>query len=177
MIGERTGAMIFRYWLKRILQGVVLTVAVLYFLIDVLFLSIIKIIFKHLANISVVIRVSAWIASLGPYPTLALFLIPIILLEPVKPVTAYLVATGHAVYGVLVIIVGEAIKIAVVERMFQMNRDKLMSIPAFAWAYNLIMPWLDYLRALPAWQAVLKRYEAAKAAVRGIIASWRKRSS
>jgi hypothetical protein len=168
--------MTFRYWLKRILKGVALTVAVLYFLIDVLFLSIIKFIFKHLANIPVIIRVSAWIASLGPYPTLALFLIPIILLEPVKPVAAYLVATGHAVYGVLIIIVGEAIKIAVVERMFQMNRDKLMSIPAFAWAYNLVMPWLDYLRALPAWQAVLQRYEAAKAAVREIIASWRKRS-
>ena len=59
--------------------------------------------------------------------------------------------------------------------MFQMNRDKLMSIPAFAWVYNWVVPWLDYLRALPAWQAVLKRYEAAKAAVLGFIASWRKR--
>jgi hypothetical protein len=168
--------MTFRYWLKQILKGVALTIAVLYFLIDALFLSIVRFIFKRLANIPVVIRVSAWIASLGPYPTLALFLIPIILLEPVKPVAAYLIAKSHAVYGVLLIIVGEAIKIAIVERMFQMNRDKLMSIPAFAWAYNLVMPWLDYLRALPAWQAVLKRYEAAKTAVRGLIARWRKRS-
>ena len=54
--------MTFRYWLKRTLKGVVLVIAVLYFLIDALFLSIIKIIFKHLANIPVVIRVSAWIA-------------------------------------------------------------------------------------------------------------------
>jgi hypothetical protein len=169
--------MTFRYWLKRILKGVVLIVAVLYFLIDVVFLSIVKFIFRHFANIPLVIRVSAWIASLGPYPTLALFLIPLIILEPVKPVSAYLIATGHTAYGMVVFVVGEVLKITIVERMFHMSRDKLMSIPAFAWAYNLIMPWLDYLRALPAWQAVLKRYEAAKAVVREIIARWRKRYS
>ena len=155
-------------------MGVALAAAVLYFLIDALFLSIIKFIFKRLANYPVVIRVSAWIASLGPYPTLALFRIPIIILEPVKPVAAYLIATGHAVNGVLFFIVGEVLKITIIERMFYMSRDKLMAIPAFAWAYNLVMPWLDYVRALPAWQAVSKRYEVAKETVRRIFASWRR---
>ncbi len=167
--------MIIRPVLKQILKGAVLAAAVLYFLIDALFLSLIKSIFKRLADLPVVVRVSAWIAALGPYPTLALFLIPLIILEPVKPVSAYLIATGHTLYGVIVFVVGEVLKIAIVERMFHMSRDKLMSIAAFAWAYNLIMPWLDYLRALPAWQAVLRRYQAAKAAVRQFFAKLRRR--
>jgi hypothetical protein len=35
---------------------------------------------------------AAWLASLGPYPTLVLFLVPVIILEPFKPVGAYLFA-------------------------------------------------------------------------------------
>jgi hypothetical protein len=37
--------------------------------------------------------------ALGPYPTLVLFLVPVMILEPVKPVGAYLIATGHWLPG------------------------------------------------------------------------------
>ena len=35
-----------------------------------------------------------------------------------------------------------------------------MTIRVFAWAYTLIMGWLAWLKALPAWQAVLRQYHA-----------------
>jgi hypothetical protein len=41
----------------------------------------------------------AWIVSLPPYPTLALFALPVAILEPVKPMAAYLVGTGHVGTG------------------------------------------------------------------------------
>jgi hypothetical protein len=41
---------------------------------------------------------------------LALFSIPVIMLEPVKPVAAYLAATGQMVSSVVTLIVGEASK-------------------------------------------------------------------
>jgi len=37
---------------------------------------------------------------------------------------------------------------------------KLLTIPAFAWAYHWIVQWLDYLKSLPAWQAVMRRVHA-----------------
>ena len=40
-------------------------------------------------------RLRRWIRSLPPYGALALFAVPVILLEPVKPAAAYLAATGH----------------------------------------------------------------------------------
>jgi hypothetical protein len=81
-------------------------------------------------------RLRAWIRSLRPYPSLALFSVPVILLEPVKPVAAYLAATGQMVSSVVTLIVGELLKLVLVERLFTLTRDKLMKIPAFAWAYT-----------------------------------------
>ena len=83
---------------------------------------------------------------LGPYPTLVPFLVPVIILEPVKPVGAYLIATGHLVSGVSMIAIGEVLKIVLVERLFHFSRDKLMSIPAIARVYNWAEAWLEYFR-------------------------------
>jgi hypothetical protein len=104
-----------------------------------------------------------WLASLGPFPTLALFLVPVIILEPAKPVGAYLVATGHLAYGVALIAVGELLKILIVERLFHFSRDKLMTIPAFARVYNWAEAWLGYFRSQPIWQATSRRLTAIKA--------------
>ena len=77
-----------------------------------------------------------WIRSLRPYPSLALFSVPVIILEPVKPVAAYLAATGQLVSSVVTLVVGEVLKLVLVERLFSLIRDKLLKIPAFAWAYG-----------------------------------------
>ena len=87
-------------------------------------------------------------------PTLALFLIPLILLEPVKPLSAYLVASGQFKLGMSVVVVGEILKITVVERIFYIGRDKLMTIKAFAWGYNFVSGWLTWIQGLPSWQAI-----------------------
>jgi len=106
---------------------------------------------------------AAWLASLGPYPTLVLFLVPVIILEPVKPVGAYLIATSHLVSGVSLIAIGELLKIVIVERLFHFSRDKLMSIPAFARVYNWAEAWLEYFRSQPLWQATFRQLIAIKA--------------
>jgi hypothetical protein len=59
----------------------------------------------------------------------------------------------------LVLIVGEILKITVVERIFHIGRDKLMKIKAFAWVYNYASGWLTWLRALPSWQAVKPAFD------------------
>jgi hypothetical protein len=152
---------------SRVLSPVAAVAAVLYFLIDAVFLSAVRRIIGPLARALSGLRIfnalAAWLASLGPYPTLVLFLVPVIILEPVKPVGAYLIATGHLVSGISLIAVGEVLKIVLVERLFHLSRDKLMTIPAFARVYNWAEAWLDYFRSQPLWQATLRQLTAIKA--------------
>jgi hypothetical protein len=155
--------------MKRVLSPVAAVAAVLYFLIDVVFLSLVRPITQALAKLGIFNSLAAWLGSLGPYPTLAIFLLPVIVLEPVKPVGAYLIATGHGIYGVSLIAIGEVLKIAIVERLFHFSRDKLISIPAFAWVYGWIALWLAYLHAQPVWQATLRQLALIKSAARRIL--------
>src|SRR4051812_14191579 len=114
---------------KRILKPVTYVIAALYFLVDAAFMAIAKPISDWLARHVVLRRLRAWIRSLRPYPSLALFSVPVIILEPVKPVAAYLAATGQMVSSVVTLIVGELLKLVLVERLFSLTRDKLMKIP------------------------------------------------
>jgi hypothetical protein len=60
----------------------------------------------------------------------------------------HLIATGRVIDGTLVIGVGEVLKITIVERLFQVGRDKLMTIPTFARCYEFVMSWRAYLETL-----------------------------
>ena len=64
---------------------------------------------------------------------------------------------------------GEILKITIVERLFHIGRDKLLTIPAFASVYHYIMRWLAWLEALPPWQAVMRQVRAVQAQAR---AAW-----
>jgi hypothetical protein len=160
------GPMMPRRLIKRVMTPIVAVAATLYFVVDALFYWLVKPIANLLGRLAMMARVRAWIQSLGPYPTLVLFLVPVIILEPVKPVAFYLMGTGHFMSGTLVLVVGEILKITIVERLFQLGRDKLMTIRAFAWAYNVVMGWLAFLQSLPPWQAALRRFRTIKARAR-----------
>jgi len=88
--------------------------------------------------------------------------VPVIILEPVKPVAAYLAATGQVVSGAVTFIVGELLKLVLVERLFQLTRDKLMRIPAFAWVYGKFTDVKAWLQATEAWRAVRALGRAAR---------------
>jgi hypothetical protein len=140
--------------LKTILEPVVIVVAAIYLVIDALAFSVLKPFLRKIANLRLFNFIARWVTSLGPYPTLALFLVPLILLEPIKPLSAYLVASGQFKLGMLVLVVGEILKITLVERIFHIGRDKLITIKAFAWGYYFVSGWLTWIQALPSWQAV-----------------------
>jgi hypothetical protein len=172
--------------LSRIFKPFVFLIAAIYFLVDAVFFALFKPVFRRLADCWVFESLRAWIVSLRPYPTLALFIIPVILLEPVKPVAAYLTATGHIVGGLMVLIVGELLKLLLIERLFRVSRDKLMSIPVFAWCYHRFCQGQDWVASLQAWQltrrwsfnakhAVQEYFLEFKAAQRRKRLSWRSR--
>jgi hypothetical protein len=154
---------------RRILAPFVMVAAVLYFLLDAIFLSFIRPIFRLLARLGLLDRITRAIESLGPYTTLVLFVVPLAVLEPAKPVGLYLIAEGHYVHGVIVIGAAELLKVAIVERIYHIGKPKLMTIPLFARIHDFAAGWLDWLKAMPAWQAVTHRFRSIAAWSRSLM--------
>ena len=148
--------------MNRILKPVTYVLAAAYFLVDAVFIVVAKPISDWIAKHLVLRKLRAWIRSLRPYPSLALFSVPLIILEPVKPVAAYLAATGQMVTSVLTLIVGELLKLVLVERLFSLTRDKLMKIPTFAWAYTKFRQTKAWLEATEAWRTMRSLSKAAR---------------
>ncbi|WP_439368953.1 hypothetical protein [Bradyrhizobium sp. DASA03120] len=148
--------------MKRILKPVTYILAAIYFLVDAVFMAVARPIARWIGRHLEFRRLRAWIKSLPPYPSLALFSVPVIILEPIKPLAAYFAATGQFVSGAATFIVGELLKLVLVERLFHLTRDKLMRIPAFAWAYGKYAAAKAWLQATEAWRAIRALARAAK---------------
>src|SRR5712675_3739688 len=128
-------------------------VATAYFLVDGMFSYVTRPITEWLSKQKILERVRRWITSLRPYPSLALFAVPLIILEPAKPLSAYLLGTGHFFAGAVIFIAAEVLKLTFVERLFQLNKDKLLSIPAFAWGYRYWRAMMEIVESLEVWKA------------------------
>jgi hypothetical protein len=151
--------------LSRIFKPFVFLVAAIYFLVDAAFWVVARPVARWLEDHWVLHRLRSWIMSLGPYPTLALFVVPVLVLEPAKPLAAYLTATGHVVSGLAVLGVAELLKLLLIERLFRISRDKLMSIAAFAWGYGKYEQARNWVESLSAWQLMRRLTLSARHAV------------
>jgi hypothetical protein len=160
---------------NRSLKPLVLLLAAIYLVVDAVFIAVANPVADWFADRRVFEGLRAWIASLGPYATLALFAVPLIVLEPAKPAAAYLAATGHVGIGLGVFVVSEIVKLVLLERLFAVSRDKLMSISAFAWAYHQYRQIMNRLEGTEAWQAVRRLSKIARYAVRSYLLALRQK--
>jgi hypothetical protein len=141
---------------KRIWNLIVFAIAIVYFLLDAIFATVALPLSRWIGAHRAFAGIHRWILSLRPYPTLALFVVPLIILEPAKPAAAYLVGTGHALLGLVILAVAEILKLVLIERLFSISRDKLLSIPAFAWGYGKYSVAKAWLTSLEAWQLAVR---------------------
>jgi hypothetical protein len=153
--------------MKRFLKPIIFVLAVTYFLVDAAFMPLARRVGRWIAEFRLFDRLRAWIGSLGPFPTLALFVVPLVSLEPVKLIAVYLIGTGFFATGVALLATGEILKLVLVERLFSLSRDKLMSIRGFAWGYGKYRLLIDWVQATEAWRLARRFSRAAKQAVRG----------
>ena len=158
---------------RKLLRLIATAIAFLYLLIDFLFLSALRPFFRWVDELRIYAKLKAGIERLGPYATLVLFLVPLIVLEPFKPAGMYLVAKGHLVTGIVVVVVGELLKIGTVEQIFRIGRPKLMTIPAFARTYNFLVGWVAWIKSLPAVQALVAKFKEMKAILHQTIRRFR----
>ena len=142
--------------MKKMLKPLFYLLAMIYFLVDAVFMTVAVPAGRWLADHLVSNRIRNWIVSLRPYPTLMLFAVPVIILEPVKPLAIYLIGTKHVVAGVTLFVLCEILKLVLVERLFAISREKLLSIPAFAWGYDKYSAAKHWIVSLEAYRKVQK---------------------
>ncbi len=153
-------------------KPVLFVVAAIYIAVDELFSFATQPLAAWLARQDIARRLRRWIMSLSPYPALALFVVPLIILEPVKPVAAYFAATGHFATGAALFVGGELLKLVLVERLFLLNKRKLLSIAAFAWCYWYISALREWLEATAAFRGARRLIRRAESFVRDQVERW-----
>jgi hypothetical protein len=158
---------------NRILKPVIYVLATVYFLVDAIFMPIARSAADWFSRHLVLDGLRRWIEQLRPYTALALFAVPVLLLEPVKPIAAYLAATGYIATSIVALIVGELLKLILVERLFGLTRDKLMTIPAFAWAYVRFCRGKAWLESSEAWRSARRLGKIAFQFARNYVAELR----
>lgn len=92
----------------------------------------------------------AWAAArierLPAWAALLLFVIPVILVQPIKLASLWLIYRGHVVLGGLGFLGIKIVGFGAIAFLFDLTREKLLSIRWFAWAYAHVI-WLRGIAA------------------------------
>lgn len=115
-------------------------------------------------------QVETVIARLPPYAALVVFVLPSMLLLPLKFLALLLIAKGQVVWAGVLFATAKVVATALVARLFMLTQPALMQIGWFAWCYDRFMPWkdaiTDYVRASWVWRVARFWKERAKRAGR-----------
>jgi hypothetical protein len=117
------------------------------------------------------------IIALPPYAALAAFVLPAILLLPVKLLALFAIASGHPISGISVIILAKVGGAAVVARLYVLTKPTLLSLPWFARWHEKFMTFKDYwigrLKATDAFRRVSMLSAMMRGAARAALARLR----
>lgn len=109
----------------------------------------------RLARWPLLAAVEARVRVLPPWGALCLFVLPGLMLLPVKLLAVVAIAHGHAVSGIATIVVAKIGGAAVVARLYALTLPTLLAVGWFARCHSWFMALKDRcigrLRASPAW--------------------------
>lgn len=118
------------------------------------------------------------IRALPPYAALALFLVPVLSLLPLKLLALYWLGEGHTLLGVGVIIAAKLGGTAITARLFMLTQGTLMQLPWFARWFGKWMVFKDAVLARVKGSVAWRQWTAFKARVkkafRRIARLWRR---
>ena len=93
-------------------------------------------------------RITAAIERLPPYATLLVFLVPVILLLPLKFLGLWMLAHGLWLGAVAVLGLAKVVSLGVTAFIFEITRPKLLQLPWFRWLYEHVLVWLAWAHGL-----------------------------
>ncbi|HLN22566.1 MAG TPA: hypothetical protein VK558_01130 [Patescibacteria group bacterium] len=124
----------------------------------------------RLAHLPQVARVEAAIGRLPPYPAMALFLLPVAVIVPVKLGAVWLITQGRVGQGVLLILAAKLSGMAILARLYALCRPSLCRLNWFARLEAMLLRWNAWAHALmdelPLWRQTKTQVHAAVAAVK-----------
>ena len=157
-------------WLWRVLRGVLLTLAAIVLFIEEWGWRPLTSLAARIARWPPFARFEARIANVPPRYALVLFLVPAVLLFPVKLLALWLIHEGRAVLGIGVIVAAKLLGTALVGRLFVLTERQLMQFAWFARAMNWWIATKQRLKALvvesAGWRAVRDAMRRSRAWLR-----------
>jgi len=115
---------------------------------------------------------------LGPVAAMAVFLLPALMLFPVKLLALFAIARGHAFMGLSVFVLAKVAGAAAVARLYALTRPALLSLPWFArlhaWFVDLKERWIARLKATAAWRECRALVDGVRGALHRWRAGWRR---
>lgn len=99
---------------------------------------------------------------------LLIFLVPLLIIEPLLTVCVVAIAMGYVVTGVIAWILLKLLAIALIPAIFDLTQHKLMTMPWFVVAYDKVIAWHHYA------DRIVAPYKHAAAA---LLRQWRRRAA
>ena len=130
---------------------------------------------RALAGIRAFAVLRGSLERLGPYSSLAILVIPVIVIEPLKVASFAIIGSGRFVLGTAALAISQGLSLIVIERLFGIVKPKLLTLRWFALVWSLYTDLRDrllsWLGATRAWSIVLRVRDAMRSTVHRILRS------
>jgi hypothetical protein len=127
-------------------------------------------------------RITAWpplrslearVRTLPPYVALVVFVLPGLLLFPVKVLAVVAIARGHPASGIATLVLAKIGSAAIVARLYVLTLPSLLALAWFArchaWFLRVKDRSIAYLRASETWRAARRMTQATKRKLRRLM--------
>lgn len=99
-------------------------------------------------------QLKIWVAKriehFSPWLTLGVFIIPALILLPLKFMTVFLLAKGYVLPGICMAIIAKLMGLGVSSFLFALCKPKLMQLRFIRWLYEHLVYWRERARVLVA---------------------------
>jgi hypothetical protein len=93
-------------------------------------------------------RLAAGIERLPPLATLLVFLVPVVLLLPIKVIGLWMLARGLWLGAMATLALAKVVSMGVTAFIFDLTRPKLLQLGWFRWLYDHMLVWLAWAHGL-----------------------------
>ena len=94
------------------------------------------------------LRISAAIERLPPIATLVVFVVPVLLLLPIKFLGLWMLTRGHWLGALGVLALAKVVSLGITAFIFDLTRPKLLQLAWFRWLYGQVTAWLRWAHEL-----------------------------
>lgn len=90
------------------------------------------------------LRFDHWLLMASPGIAMTAFLMPVVLIAPVKLIAFWLIAHGQVIQGIGLLLATKLSATLLISHIFSLTRSKLMTFVWFAFLYTTITRWLTW---------------------------------